>query len=197
MAAMYYIVGLGNPGEKYANTRHNVGWHALDDWCARAGLPASYDSAALSGRVRKGFFAATEVTVLYPDTFMNHSGSAVAKLVPATEVDKLIVVYDDIDIPFGEIKISRGGGAGGHNGVRSITHTLGTPDYIRVRIGIAPRGFFSGEPKRPAGAKLPRFVLQPFSSREKKALPALLEKVSKALDVLVREGVATAMNTFN
>lgn len=194
---MHFIVGLGNPGTQYEQTRHNVGWLALDDWLVRTGLPTVYQRAALSGRVTEGLVHNQEVTVLYPETFMNNSGSAVTKLVAPTDVGQLIVVYDDVDIPFGQLKVSVGGGAGGHNGIASITRSLGTPEYIRVRIGIAPTSFWTGAPKRPTGAKLPAFVLQPFSGKERRELPAVLERVGGVLDTILTNGVTAAMNAYN
>jgi len=194
---MYYIVGLGNPGEQYAATRHNAGWQALDAWVQKTGIPTPHDSAAYAGRVSEGCVAGTDVTVLYPSTFMNHSGSAVAKLVPPEEAAQLIVVYDDVAIPFGSAKVSVGGGAGGHNGIKSITAALGTPAYIRVRIGIAPTSFWTGAPKRPSGSKLPAFVLQPFTAAEQRQLPTVYETVGDILDTIVAKGVTTAMNRYN
>tara|TARA_B100000508_G_scaffold139986_1_gene139564 strand:- start:1513 stop:2097 length:585 start_codon:yes stop_codon:yes gene_type:complete len=194
---MKYVVGLGNPGEKYKDTRHNVGWMALDAWLGATGLPTVYESAAHSGRITEGLLNNTEVTVLYPDTYMNNSGSAVKKLATAGEVGDLVVVYDDVDVPFGEVKVSVGGGAAGHNGIKSITQALGTPEYIRVRIGIAPRSFWTGAPKRPPGAKLPSYVLKPFTGREQKELPGVLAHVGEILTSIITDGVTVAMNRFN
>lgn len=194
---MYYIVGLGNPGEKYQNTRHNVGWLVLDAWLAQVGLPTMYDSAKVSGRVTEGFLHNEEVTVLYPNTFMNQSGKAVQKLVPRGAVSQLIVVYDDIDIPLGEIKVSVGRGAGGHNGVRSIIDSVGSKDFVRIRVGICPRSFWTGAPKRPAGAKLPKYVIAPFTKRERGEVASVAQLVGKALELILTKGVNEAMNRFN
>jgi PTH1 family peptidyl-tRNA hydrolase len=194
---MHYIVGLGNPGEKYQHTRHNVGWLVLDAWLTATGLPTVYERSQLSGRVTEGLLHNQEVTVLYPDTYMNNSGGAVAKLVPKDEVGQLVVVHDDVDLPFGAIKISVGGGSGGHNGLKSITKSLGTPEYVRLRIGIAPTSFWTGAPKRPAGAKLPAFVLQPFTRKEERQLKEVLATAGKALSAIVKDGPQAAMNQFN
>ena len=194
---MYYIVGLGNPGQQYEQTRHNIGWAVLDAWLAVTGLPSVHQSAAVSGRVSEGNVHGTDVAVLYPETFMNNSGSAVAKLVAGADVANVVVVYDDVDIPFGQLKISVGGSSGGHNGIKSITKALNTEQYIRLRVGIAPISFWTGAPKRPAGAKLPAFVLKPFSTKEQRELPEVLAQAIEALDTIVRDGVSVAMNRYN
>src|SRR5690606_4374873 len=136
---MYYIVGLGNPGKEYEHTRHNVGFFLLEIFAQEAGLPSFHESNAQSGYVSQGVFEGEEVTLLMPTTFMNASGSAVAKLVPAGSSDKLVVVYDDIDLPVGELRVSFGRGDGGHNGVKSIIEKLGTKDFVRIRIGVGKR----------------------------------------------------------
>ncbi|MCD5381241.1 MAG: aminoacyl-tRNA hydrolase [Candidatus Pacebacteria bacterium] len=195
---MYYIVGLGNPGEKYESTRHNVGWAALDYLIDKTGLPSLIDSSALSGRTTSGMLAGEEVSVLYPGTFMNNSGSAVTKLVPKNEVQKLIVVHDDIDLPLGEVKIGQGRGAGGNNGVKSIIDKLGSKEFVRVRVGIAPKSFWTGEMKRPAGGgPLERFVLKSFSGSEKKQLADIYERITIAIETVVSAGVESAMNKLN
>lgn len=195
---MFYIVALGNPGEKYKNTRHNVGWQATD-FCLEAwGLPGLIESGAASGSLSGGLVSGNEVSVLYPSTFMNNSGSAVAKLVPKGETQKLIVVHDDIDLPFGEIKIGQGRGAGGNNGVASIIQKMESKDFVRVRVGIAPKSFWTGKTKRPqGGGPLERFVLKDFSGGEKKQLPEIFERVQKAIETVLADGVEKAMNIFN
>ena len=195
---MFYIVALGNPGEKYANTRHNVGWMAMDHCLEKLCLPNLVESSQFSGHTCHGMIVGEEVIVLCPTTFMNNSGSAVEKLVPKDEVEKLVVVHDDIDLPFGEVKIGKGRGAGGNKGVQSIMDKLGSKDFVRVRIGIAPKSFWTGKVKRPeGGGPLERFVLKPFSSTEKKQLPEVFDKARVALEVIVGEGVEAAMNKCN
>ncbi len=195
---MFYIVALGNPGEKYADTRHNVGWQAVDYCLENFALPSLLESGALSGRITEGVVAGQEVSVLYPGTYMNNSGSAVAKLVPKAESESLIVVHDDIDLPFGEIKIGRGKGAGGNNGVASIIDKLGTKDFVRIRIGIASKSFWTGKVKRPAGGgPLERFVLKSFTSSERRQLPEVFKKVQQALELILSESTSAAMNRHN
>lgn len=195
---MFYIVALGNPGEKYSDTRHNVGWLAMDYCIDKFGLPGLVESGGLSGRLTEGVVVGNEVAVLYPTTFMNNSGSAVTKLVPKGEVGQLIVVHDDIDLPFGEIKVVQGRGAGGNNGVASIIQKLGSKEFVRVRVGIAPKSFWTGKVKRPTGGgPLERFVLKSFSGSEKKQLPEVFDKVRYALETLVVSGAEAAMNKCN
>lgn len=193
---MFYIVGLGNPGEKYENTRHNVGWMVLDYMVDTLGLPAPVLSSKYAGRISEGVIGSEEVTLLYPETFMNKSGSAVKKLVPKNEIEQLVVVYDDVDLPIGEIKISQGKGSGGHNGISSIVSTLGSKNFVRVRIGIAGKSLF-GQTKRPTGERLPKHVLGDFKKREQKALSEVLPKASEAVQKILTEGVQKAMNDVN
>lgn len=195
---MFYIVALGNPGDAYTHTRHNVGWMALDIALQAWNFPSLVAVSKVSGRVTQGQLHGQAVQVLYPDTYMNNSGAAVQKFVPKDATQNLIVVHDDIDVPFGVIKIVQDKGAGGNNGVESIVAKLDTKQFIRVRIGIAPTSFWTGKPKRPAGGgALERFVLKPFSVKEQTKLPEVLEQVKKALEVIVLEGAPTAMNQFN
>lgn len=193
---MHYIVGLGNPGKEYENTRHNVGWMSLDYLIEQVGLPSLFTSSKYAGRVSEGMLGEQEVTLLYPNTFMNKSGSAVKKLVPKDEEGSLVVVYDDVDIPVGEIKVSFGRGDGGHNGIKSIVSALGTKEFARVRIGIAPKSFF-GKTKRPKGDRLPKHVLGDFKKREQKDLEEGLEKAKVAIEVIVKDGVEKAMGKCN
>lgn len=195
---MFYIVGLGNPGEKYENTRHNIGWLALDFVRQNASLPALIEDKNVSGRITEGQIAGEAVKLLYPDTYMNNSGSAVIKLVPKNEIEKLIVIHDDVDLAFGEIKLGKGKGAGGNNGVESIINKLGSKEFIRIRVGIAPKSFWGGKVRRPAGGgPLERFVLKPFTKKEKDELEAIKKHVNDALELILKEGIEKAMNQYN
>ncbi len=195
---MHYIVGLGNPGEEYVLTRHNVGFLALDECVEGFNLPKPMQRSWCKGLVSEGVIGQSEVTLLYPDTFMNRSGEAVAKLVPKAEVPSLIVLYDDVALPLGEIKVSFGRGDGGHNGIKSLIGALGTKDFVRVRIGIAPKAFLSGKTKVISSADLPKFVLQKFSKSEEKLLRNdVLPKVAKAIATIVEAGYVKAMNDYN
>lgn len=194
---MVTIVGLGNKGEEYASTRHNVGWIILERIIDQEGLPSPVLSNTNSGMISEGVYHSQEVRILFPYTFMNKSGSAVAKtLARDTTLNNLIVVHDDIDLPFGSIKVSTGRGSSGHNGVKSIIDTLGTKNFTRIRIGIAQKGFF-GIIKRPTGEKLSRFVLGTFTKQEMLQLEKIQSLVSRALTLIVTEGLARAMEESN
>lgn len=195
---MHYIIGLGNPGEKYQGTRHNVGrdillWlatqHSWGEWQKDKNSQALRISAQLSG----------PINCLLPETYMNRSGETVGYLQKKENLqpDQLIVIYDDVDLAIGELKISAGRGSGGHNGIESIIKALKTKDFVRIRIGVSPRSFWSGKVKRPRGAQLSDHVLQQFSRSEKAKLETVYEEAGAALECLVKEGVGVAMNTFN
>ncbi|MFN3188472.1 MAG: aminoacyl-tRNA hydrolase [Candidatus Paceibacteria bacterium] len=198
---MHYVVGLGNPGDKYQNSRHNIGWQVLDVLCAEKKLPTPLLEKKYSGMVSEGIIAGLPVLVLYPDTFMNHSGSAVKKLVPPKDAQRLIVVYDDIALPLGVVRISFGRGSGGHNGVVSIANSLGTKDFVRVRIGIGKMGFWPWEKKgvvrRPSGEALPKYVLGNFTKREQNILPDVYSKATVAIIDCITLGYDQAMNIHN
>lgn len=195
---MFYIVGLGNHGEKYQNTRHNVGWLVCDYVREKGGLPTLAPDNSMSGRVTEGSISGVAVRMLYPDTFMNNSGSAVAKFVPKAELENLIVIHDDIDLPLGEIKLGKGRGDGGNNGIKSVIEKLGTKDFIRIRVGIAPRSFWSGEVKRPkGGGPLERFVLKSFTRSEEAKLEEVKERAFCALQETLLKGLEAAMNKYN
>ena len=195
---MFYIVGLGNHGERYQGTRHNVGWLVCDYIREQARLPELIGDKAMSGRVTEGMLVGMPIKLLYPDTFMNNSGAATAKFVPKNEVGNLIVVHDDIDLPLGEIKLGKGRGDGGNNGVKSLIEKLGTKEFIRIRIGIAPRSFWTKEVVRPkGGGPLERFVLKSFTKKEEEQLKEVKERAFGALQSILHEGLAIAMNKFN
>ncbi len=196
--SMFYIVGLGNHGEKYQNTRHNVGWIVCDYVRGKASLPDLAPDNSMSGRVTEGKLSGAGIRMLYPDTYMNNSGAAVAKFVPQHEVGNLIVIHDDIDLPLGEIKLGKGRGDGGNNGIKSIIDKLGTKDFTRIRVGIAPRSFWTGEVKRPkGGGPLERFVLKPFTRSEAPKLEEVKERAYGALQEILQNGLNSAMNKFN
>ncbi len=197
---MFYILGLGNPGEKYANTRHNIGRMVVEalaeekncaDWTKNKHANALYTH----GVVGEG-----QVELILPETFMNRSGEVVRYVVEkhGAKPNDFIVVHDEIDLPFGEIKVSVGRGAGGNNGVESIVKHLGSKEFMRVRVGIAPRSFWTGEMKRPqGGGPLERFVLKPFSKKEASALNELSKKVIGAIETFIKKGPEVTMNQYN
>lgn len=197
---MFYIIGLGNPGEKYHHSRHNVGWLMVDSFVEHCGLPGFVASSKYAGDVSEGVISGTEVSILKPNTYMNKSGSAVRKLVPNGEEGNVIVVYDDIDLPLGELKVSVGRGDGGHNGIKSLVSSLGTKNFVRVRVGIAEPTFWpweKGETRRPKGAALPRFVLKDFKKKEMDAITKVGKVVTECLKTILTGGVEKAMNQYN
>lgn len=189
---MYTVVGLGNPGEKYERTRHNAGRILLVEALrVRGWLDLSTDSRLVNGEL-----IGVESKVFLPDTYMNESGRAVVKLVGREAADQLIVVYDDIDLPLGEMKISFGKGDGGHNGLASIISALGTKEFTRIRVGIAKYNFW-GKLVRPQGDSLADFVLGRFSKGELEKLLELKGKIALALEAIVTDGASSAMSRFN
>lgn len=193
---MLYIVGLGNPGEEYSRQRHNVGWMVLDALVKEFNLPQPVASGKFSGSISAGVIQGTEVTLLYPDTFMNHSGKAVRKLVPKGEEGNVLLIYDDVDIPIGAFKLSQGRGDGGHNGVSSVIASLDTKEFMRLRVGVASRGWF-GVVKRPTGANLAKHVLSDFSRSEQATLAAVLKELPPVVKTIATDGLTPAMNRYN
>lgn len=194
---MFAIVGLGNPGDEYEKSRHNIGWIILRGIVEQYSLPSLTKSAKYAGQLSEGILHGTDIAILFPTGFMNNSGTSVSKFVREHNAqESLVVVHDDVDLPFGEIKISYDRGAGGHNGVKSIIETLKTQKFIRIRIGVARKGFFGGI-KRPRGDRLADFVLASFSKSEEKMFPDIVEKVDIALTHILKEGVVYAMQENN
>lgn len=194
---MYIIVGLGNPGNEYESTRHNIGRIILSNIASHHSLPSFTKSSAYSGLLSEGVLHTNEVGILFPTTFMNNSGTSVTKyLKDKGALEMLTVMHDDIDLVFGEVKISYDRGHGGHNGVKSIIGAVGDKKFIRIRIGIAQKGFFGGI-KRPVGDKLVDFVLSKFKSGEMKQLPEITKKVDRALELILTKGHQSAMQEIN
>lgn len=193
---MELLVGLGNPGEEYKNTRHNVGWYLLSAFIRDAGFPNPHVSSVFSGEVSMGNMHGKEVRALFPTTFMNNSGSAVKKALDCDTAKHLIVIHDEIDLPFGTVRIAESRGAGGHNGVKSIIESIGSSDFIRIRVGIAKKNIF-GIVRRPVGDKLSNFVLGEFTSKEQEQLKEIQKKVARSLELIYAKGVSEAMNECN
>ena len=185
---MKLVAGLGNPGERYAETRHNIGVMVAARLAAAAGI--ALKRQGYQGLYGVGRLAGEETTLLLPLTFMNRSGASVAPACQSLGVEPgdLIVVHDEIDLPFGTLRIKLGGGHGGHNGLRSIAAALGHGDFARVRLGV-------GRP--PAGGDVSGYVLSRFSTAERQALPALLERAARAVEAILARGCVAAMNEYN
>jgi peptidyl-tRNA hydrolase len=198
--SMFYIFGLGNPGEKYNGTRHNIGRAAVEHIFAEGSFSDWNRSKSAQALYAWGSIAGAEVELVLPETFMNRSGDSVRYVVDKHQalVDNIIVIHDDIDLPFGAVRVAQGRGAGGNNGVQSIIDRLGSKNFVRIRIGIAPTSFWTGEVKRPSGGgPLERFVLKKFSGKEQKSLVGVFDTVEVAVKSIMTDGVDKAMNKIN
>lgn len=191
MADRWLIVGLGNPGPDYAATRHNIGQMVLDQLAQEVGGNFKKHSKAraqvLEGRLGLG---GPRVVLAKPLTYMNLSGGPVSALANFYGLvpEEIIVVHDELDIPFDSVKLKIGGGEGGHNGLRDISKALGTKDYYRVRTGI-------GRP--PGRMDTADFVLKPFSTIEKKDLPFLISNAADAVQMLIKEGLLATQQKYH
>lgn len=186
---MYLIVGLGNPGKEYEKSRHNVGFDTIDELVEEHHIPqGGVKFRALYG---KGTIGGEKAILAKPLTFMNLSGEAVRALVDYFKIDvkeELIVIYDDIDLEPGKIRVRAKGSAGGHNGMKNIVKHLGTQEFARVRVGVG---------EKPKGWDLADYVLSRFSKEERKQVDEAIETSCKAVACIVEHGVDAAMNQFN
>ncbi len=184
----HLVVGLGNPGVQYAQTRHNMGFLVVDRLAARAGV-CGWREAGLAHVAQAGI-GGRPVMLAKPQTYMNRSGASVARLVEryGVPLERLVVVHDDLDLPFGVLRIRTRGGHGGHNGLRSIIQALGSGEFVRVKVGIG----------RPAGkGEVVDYVLGPFDPDQAAELPAVVERAAEAVAGIVLEGPIKAMNRFH
>jgi len=185
---LWLVVGLGNPGPSYSGNRHNVGFMVLDVLADRVG--GRFKAHKGRADTVEGRLVGQRVVLAKPKCYMNESGGPVASLrdffkVPA---DRIVVVHDELDIPFDTLRLKLGGGDNGHNGLRSLTKSLGTKDYLRTRVGIG----------RPPGRQDPAdFVLKDFSGAERKDLPLLVDRAADAVEALVSGTLEAAQNTFH
>jgi PTH1 family peptidyl-tRNA hydrolase len=187
---MLVIAGLGNPGPRYAHNRHNVGFKVLADLAKAVEAPPWRDK--FQGEIARSSLSDTDVLLVRPQTWMNESGRCVQAVMTFFRVPPkdLIVVHDELDLPFGTLRIKVGGGHAGHNGLRSIVDCLGSAEFVRLRVGI-------GRPPPDFRGEVADYVLSDFSSAERDALPEILSKAVKALRDIARRGVAAASNTLN
>ena len=184
----WLIAGLGNPGPEYAGNRHNAGQMVVDLLAERMGT--RFKAHRTRNEVADGRLAGVPVTLAKPRTYMNLSGGPVAALAAFYKIppERIVVVHDELDIPFGAMRLKRGGGDNGHNGLRSVTQALGTNEYNRARFGI-------GRP--PGRMDAATFVLRDFSAAERKELPLLIDRCADAVETLLSKGLAVAQNTFH
>src|SRR6266571_2256457 len=185
---MFLIVGLGNPGDEYARTRHNLGFMLIDKLARDA--DAMVKRSECRSLVGNATIECERVTLVKPQTYMNLSGEAVSCLNAKYEIDPdaLIVISDDLALPFGAIRLRERGSDGGHNGLKSIIDALGTNEFMRLRIGI--------QPEHPI-TEAKRFVLSEFSRDENLALDEILERSAQAVHAVIQDGMAKAMSLYN
>lgn len=188
MPDMYLIVGLGNPGAKYENTRHNIGFRSVDTLAAKHGITVTkLEQRALVGG---GTILGRRVLIAKPQTFMNVSGDSVAPLAHFYKIpnEKILILCDDLDIPMGTLRMRKSGSSGGQNGMKHILQRLGTQEINRIRMGIG----------RPPGRMNPAdYVLQPFKGEEEIAALEMTDRAVKAVEVWLTDGIDTAMNRYN
>lgn len=186
---MYLIVGLGNPEKKYDKTKHNVGFDAIDEMIDEYDIPSS--GISMKGMYGKGFIGGEKVMVMKPLTYMNLSGHAVRAFVDYYNIDvqrELIVIYDDVDMAAGQLRIRKKGSAGSHNGMKSIIQMLGSTDFTRIRVGIGPK---------PVKWDLADYVLAPFSKDERVKVDGVIEDIPDIIKTIVEDGVDIAMTRYN
>lgn len=185
---MYMIVGLGNPGLRYQHNRHNIGYQILDEFARVHNL--SFSKRQHKALIASGWADEHRLLLVKPETFMNASGEAVQPLVAYYKIDlsHLLVIVDDLDLPTGKLRLRPFGGAGGHNGLKSIINRLGSNQFPRLRVGIG----------RPPGRMDPAaYVLQDFSPAEEEIMAQTRDRAVKAIDYWLEQGLDAAMNTFN
>ncbi len=192
---MKLIVGLGNPGRDYANNRHNIGFICLNYFAKKQGI--RFDKKQGRARTGAGKVAGDEVIVAKPQTYMNLSGQSVNLLVKKFNINlnDLIVIHDDLDLPLGKIRIRHGGSSGGHKGIDSIISSLGSRDFSRLRIGVGRPA--ATDNTQISEADIIAYVLTDFTPEEKQTLIPVIPRVSEAVLCILTEGLTTAMNKYN
>jgi len=201
----YIIAGLGNPGEEYADTRHNTGRVVLDAVAKAFDAEDFSFDKKMNALVSKGKMGKEKVVFIEPETFMNNSGKALASLVKVKNnakqklktADSLVVIYDDFQLPIGRIKISYNRSSGGHNGLESVIKALKTEAFVRIRVGTAAENA-KGDAKVPHGdEKVMKFILGKYKDDEMKELKKVSKKVAEAIEMIIKEGREKAMSVFN
>ncbi len=195
---MIIVVGLGNPGDEYKNTRHNAGRIILELLAKKDGFTEWKDQPKIKALVSKGEIEQEKMTFVMPNNFMNNSGTSVAPMILSKkDLAKLVVVYDDLDIPIGKIKISFNRSSGGHNGLESIIKRVKSPEFVRIRVGVSPHTP-SGKLRKPTGEKaVLDFLLKNFKDSEMADLKKVAKTVREALVVFSAESKEKAMTLFN
>jgi PTH1 family peptidyl-tRNA hydrolase len=183
---MRMIIGLGNPGREYAETRHNIGFMVLRELARRYSAPAA--KSRFRAEITELFIGVEKVALVAPQTFMNASGVSVQQAINwyKLDIDDTLVVYDDLDMPFGQLRFRAGGSAGGHNGIKSIIEQIGTTDFPRLKVGIG----------RGPGTAVAH-VLSRFTPEQSAALPDVIRRATDAVELWIKEGMLAAMNATN
>jgi PTH1 family peptidyl-tRNA hydrolase len=186
---MFLVAGLGNPGREHEGDRHNVGFVVVDAIAARAG--ADFRSKH-QGLLARASLRARDVVLLKPQTYMNRSGDSVQPAAAFFRVvpGDVVVVHDEIDLPWGDVRVKLGGGHAGHNGLRDIIERLGTPEFVRVRVGV-------GKPAPGSRSDGKAWVLSGFGAEQRAELPGVVDRAVEAVERIVADGVAAAMNVVN
>jgi PTH1 family peptidyl-tRNA hydrolase len=186
---VWLIVGLGNPGEEYTKTRHNIGFQCVNELARRHGF--DFSKKLTKARLAEGQIAGQRVVLAKPFTYMNLIGQSIVGLCnwyKITPAEELLVIYDDLDLPFGTLRLRERGSAGTHNGMKSVIGLLGTQAFPRIRFGVG---------QGPPGRNAADYVLGRFTREEQAELPAIIGRAADAVEVILREGFTTAMNRFN
>lgn len=191
---MYLIVGLGNPGDKFTNTRHNLGFEVTDELLRKLNLPDFNGDKKFKANISEGI----DIILLKPNTFMNLSGMAVSSVAQYFKIkpENIIVIHDELDLPLGHIKIRVGGSDAGHHGIESIIKALGTEKFVRVRLGIGNWHATSGEHKH-AAFNAEKFVVEQFLPGERSKVKAMVKRTIKAIGAILEKGVEKAQNQYN
>lgn len=186
---MYIIVGLGNPGSKYRNTRHNMGFETVEMLSSKFSIPTDFlKHKAMCG---KGMIDGSKVILAMPQTFMNLSGQSVRELTDYYKIDvesELIVIYDDIDLEPGQVRIRKSGSAGGHNGMKDIVKCLGSTNFCRIRVGVGAK---------PSQMDLADYVLGHFTDKEREDINKGISLAAEGVSIIINDGIDAAMNKIN
>jgi PTH1 family peptidyl-tRNA hydrolase len=200
---MFYIVGLGNPGEEYEKSRHNIGRMSVSSFAKGKDFSEFENDKKSKSLLSKGIVGKEKVFLVLPETFMNKSGTAISAFVKPKDpkskkgIENVVVVYDDLDLPVGTMKISYNKGTGGHRGLESIVKALKTKEFARIRIGVSSTTA-SGKIKKPIGEeKVLDFILGKVKDSEMVELKKVFKKVNEALEIIITEGRERAMNIYN
>jgi PTH1 family peptidyl-tRNA hydrolase len=193
----YTILGLGNPGEEYESTRHNVGAMVLDAFAKKIGAPSFQSDGVRKSLVAKGEIEGEKLILIKPQAFMNKSGVSVRDLAGAKKkIENMVVIHDDLDLPIGSMKIVFDRGSGGHKGVESINRAVKSTAYTRIRIGVCPTTP-SGKAKKPDHAKILDFIVGEIKKPEMDTLKKVIKKACEALELIITDSRQKAMTEFN